>query len=101
MRTALFALLLAFAGPGSAQYRDRIIFLATDLVPWCRDAAQAQYIARNITPYNWTASYHDSSNVLYVDGKLRIHDADVEVHCRLASGSPIEYGTIEINDPNL
>jgi hypothetical protein len=101
MRNVLIVLLLASATPASAQYRDVIIYQASDLVPWCRDAAQARYVARNITPYNWTASYHDRSNILYVDGKLRVHDSDVEVHCRLASGSPLEFATVEINDPGL
>ena len=92
--------LLSFSATAQDQQR-RIIYKASDLASWCRDEAQARYIAKNITPYNWSASYHDSANILYVDGKLRVHDNDVEVHCRLASGARLEYGVIEINDPGL
>jgi hypothetical protein len=100
MRTVIFSIVLlssSFQAP--AHDRDRVIFQASELVPWCREEAEARYIAQNITPYNWTASYHDSSNVLYVDGKLRVHDTDVDVHCRIASGARMEYGVIEITDP--
>ena len=93
------ALLLVLAPPTIAHDHHRVIYQASELVPWCRDEAQARYIARNITPYNWTASYHDSANVLYVDGKLRVQERDVDVHCRIASGARLEYGVVEINDP--
>jgi len=96
----LLAVFSSFAAVAHDQ-NHRIVYQASDLVSWCRDEAQARYVARNITPYNWTASYHDRSNILYVDGRLRVHDTDVDVHCRLASGARLEYGVIEINDPAL
>lgn len=96
----LLAVFSSFAAVAHDQ-DHRIVYQASDLVSWCRDEAQARYVARNITPYNWTASYHDRSNILYVDGRLRVHDTDVDVHCRLASGARLEYGVIEINDPAL
>lgn len=79
---------------------DRTINQASELVPWCRSEAESRYIARNITPYQWTASYHDSSNVLYVEGKLRVHGDDVAVRCRIARGAREGYAVIEIDDPN-
>ena len=77
-----------------------VISQASDLVPWCKAEAEARYVAKNITPYNWTASYHQSSNVLYVDGKLRAAGEDVTVHCRIVSGARDEYATIEIDESN-
>ena len=97
-------MLLAASLPFAASAHDqehRVVYQASDLVPWCRDEATARYVGRNITPYNWTASYHDRSNILYVDGRLRVHDSDVDVHCRLASGARLEYAVIEIDDPAL
>ena len=100
----ILIILLAASLPHAASAHDqqhRVVYQASDLVSWCRDEAEARYVARNITPYNWTASYHDRSNILYVDGRLRVHDSDVEVHCRLANGARLEYGAIEIEDPSL
>jgi len=79
-------------------HEHRIISQASDLVPWCKAEAEARYVARNITPYNWSASYHDRGNVLYVDGKLRADGEDVTVHCRIAGGARDEYATIEFDE---
>jgi hypothetical protein len=81
-------------------HEQRGISQASDLVPWCKAEAEARYIAKNITPYNWTASYHERSNVLYVDGKLRADGEDVTVHCRIASGARDECATIQIDESN-
>ena len=105
---ALWAIAALLAGGGSPawaedrdRHHDRTINQASELVAWCRSEAEARYIAKNITPYQWTASYHDDSNVLYVDGKLRVHNDDVVVRCRIARGARVEYGVIEIDDPSL
>ena len=93
--------ILLLTGPTSAFGHGRgIISQANDLVPWCKAEAEARYVARNITPYNWTASYHERGNVLYVDGKLRVDGEDVAVHCRIAGGARDEYATIEIAESN-
>lgn len=90
-----------FANPVHAgdHGHERTIDQASDLVPWCRSEAESRYIARNITPYQWAASYHDSSNVLYVEGRLRVHGDDVAVRCRIARGAREDYAIIEIDDP--
>jgi len=93
--------ILLLTGPTSAfGHEHGIISQASDLVSWCKAEAEARYVARNITPYNWTASYHERGNVLYVDGKLRVDGEDVAVHCRIASGARDEYATIEIAESN-
>jgi hypothetical protein len=101
------AALLVIAGsapPASGDHEshhNRIINQASELVPWCRSEAETRYIAKNITPYQWTASYHDDSNVLYVDGKLRVHGDDVAVRCHIARGARVQYAIIEVDDPSL
>jgi len=95
------AILLLTAAFSAFGHEHSVISQASDLVPWCKSEAEARYVARNITPYNWTASYHEASSILYVDGKLRVHGADVTVRCRMASGAREEYGTIEIGDSSL
>lgn len=81
--------------------QERTIDLASDLVPWCKSEAESRYIARNITPYQWAASYHDRSSVLYVEGRLRVHGDDVTVRCRIARGAREKYAVIEIDDDTL
>lgn len=82
-------------------YHERTINQASELIPWCKSEAESRYIAKNITPYQWSSSYHDKGNVLYVDGSLRVHGDNVAVHCRIARGSRESYATIEIDDPAL
>ena len=95
------AILLSTAALPAFCHEHAVISQASDLVPWCKAEAEARYVAKNITAYNWTASYHDKDNVLYVDGKLRVHGDDVAVRCRIAAGAREEYGTIEIDGSNL
>jgi hypothetical protein len=82
-------------------YRERTIEQASALALWCRSEAESRYIAKDITPYQWTASHHDRHNVLYVEGRLRVHGDDVAVRCRIAKGARERYATIEIDDPSL
>ena len=99
-RMYIFALSL-FALSAFAHEHERVITQASDLESWCKSETEARYIARDITPYQWTASFHDSGNILYVDGKLRVHGDDVTVHCRIARGAREEYGAVEIDDSSL
>jgi len=89
------------AASAFAHDTDRVFNQASELVPWCKSEAEARYIARNITPYQWAASYHERSNVLYVDGRLRVHGDDIAVRCRIARDAREQYGVIEIDDPSL
>jgi hypothetical protein len=93
---AVLALFAALPAVGS---EHRPISQASELVPWCKAEAEAPYVARNITTYQWTASYHESGNILYVDGKLRVHSQDVSVRCSVPRGAVEAYATIQIDDP--
>ena len=86
--------------PGSYRFNDhRPVNQASELALWCRGKAESIYRARNITPYQWTSSYHDYANIFYVSGKLRVHGDDVAVRCRIARGEPEQAALIEIDDP--
>jgi len=80
---------------------ERVFQQASELAPWCKSETEARYIALGFTPYQWASSYHDASNVLYVNGRLRVHDADVVVRCRVARGAREQYAIIEIDDPTM
>lgn len=100
---ALLAPLLSTAPlPASAQghdIRDPIIInQASELVPWCKSEAEAVYIGLGYTPFQWTASYHDYSNHLYVDGRLRVHGEDIDVKCTITRGARVQYINVVIDD---
>ena len=99
-----YALILAASLSTTAvaqEYNEIVFNQASELVPWCKSEAEARYIARGITPFQWTARYYDRSNVLFVEGKLRADGEDVPVNCRVARGARERYATVEIDDPRL
>lgn len=79
----------------------QVIDRASQLVPWCRAEAEERFVAKGLTPYQWSASYHDRGKMLHVSGRLRVEGRDVEVRCRIARGSNDHYATIEIDDDRL
>lgn len=101
MNLAFLAALLLAQQPVPALHPDRIIARASELVTWCRMEAEYRYLARGITPYQWTSSYSDRGNVLYVDGRLRADGRTVEVRCQIARGVPASYASMRIDDPRL
>lgn len=66
---------------------EPLLMNGSDLVPVCRRAAETHYLAQGASVYNWTASYHDRGDGLYVDGRLRANGNTVSVHCSAARGS--------------
>ena len=98
MHTAGLLLYLAVSSLDPYE-REIVIQQASELVPWCKAEVESQYVAQGITTYQWTASYHDRANILYVKGRLRVHDDYVEARCRIAKGERLMYMTVEIDDP--
>src|SRR5688500_15676546 len=101
MKLMTAALTLVLASTASAHAHDRVYNKASELLPLCKAETYALYIAKGITPYQWTASHHSRSNVLYVNGRLRVHGDDVTVRCRVARGAREQYATVEVDDPVL
>ncbi|MFC0154815.1 hypothetical protein ACFFJ4_14685 [Xanthomonas dyei] len=66
---------------------EPLLMNGSDLVPVCRRAAETHYLAQGASVYNWTASYHDRGDGLYVDGRLRANGNTVSVHCSATRGS--------------
>jgi len=96
-------LLLLFAVPAWGHdpddHHDREVHQASELVPWCRQEAEARYIGRGETTHQWSARHSDRGNMLSVEGRLRVEGRDVQVKCRIARGAREQYATIEIDDP--
>jgi hypothetical protein len=110
MRAILYATtLLFFTLPASAQdeaprhphHPEKAYDFESELSIWCEQEARSRYIAKNITPYQWSSRYYNRDNVLYVEGKLRVHNEDVDVRCRVARGAREQYAVIDIDDPIL
>ena len=97
----LVPLLLSGPAAAYAPAYERTIHRASELAPWCRDEAESRYIAKGLTPYQWTASHHDRNGVLHVKGSLRVDGETIEVRCRIAQGARERYATVEIDDPRL
>ncbi len=94
----LFLLALPVSAHGDGDIdEERVISLASQLAPWCRDEAEAIVIGRGGTPYQWTASYRDRGDRLQVDGRLRVDGEDVAVRCRIARGARERYASIEFD----
>ncbi|WP_372469976.1 hypothetical protein ABQY74_019345 [Xanthomonas sp. WHRI 7064] len=95
-RRLLYSLVVAMTGVISAQAvaqnvvqytPEPLLMNGSDLVPVCRRAAETHYLAQGASIYNWTASYHDRGDGLYVDGRLRANGNTVSVHCSAARGA--------------
>jgi hypothetical protein len=105
MRQILFpSLLLAAAAAAHAHEpdvyeRERIVSVASELLPLCRQEAEAHYIGMGEQVYQWTGFYHDYADTLYADGKLRVDGRDVKVHCRIPRNARERYMTMELVDP--
>ncbi len=78
--------------------QDRLLLSESDLNIWCQQEARAHFVARNVTPYQWTSRYYNRSNVLYVEGTLRAGGKDVEVRCQAPNGVRERDASIEIKD---
>ncbi|WP_431793174.1 hypothetical protein [Xanthomonas oryzae] len=77
---------------------EPLLMNGSDLVPVCQRAAENHYLAQGASISNWTASYHDRGNGLYVDGRLRVNGNTASVHCTAARGSRERELTMKINE---
>lgn len=95
----LAALPALASDPAAYDPYEREINQASELVPWCRQEAEARFVGRGERTYQWSASYSDRGNTLSVEGRLRVEGRDVTVNCRIARGARERYATIDIQDP--
>ncbi|QEO99521.1 hypothetical protein [Xanthomonas oryzae] len=77
---------------------EPLLMNGSDLVPVCQRAAENHYLAQGASISNWTASYHDRGNGLYVDGRLCVNGNTASVHCTDARGSREGELTMKIDE---
>jgi hypothetical protein len=86
----------AIAGDGNVP-----ILNTSELQDWCRYKSADHFIAQDITPYNWSASWWTKINVLHVKGEWKVNNKKQVVKCRVLSGAERKYAIIEMPSQNL
>ena len=87
--------------PHDPHHGHAVIERASELVPWCRAEAERRFVAKGLTPYQWSASYHDRGKMLNVTGRLRVEGRDVDVRCSVVRGAREYDASIQIDDDRL
>ncbi len=107
MRLILSSLLLlvplaaSAAGEPAQIVQERTFQRASELVPWCREEAEARYVGLGRDVYGWASSYSDRADTLTVTGTLRVSGGEVAVTCRSARGARESYAAIDFDEARL
>lgn len=81
---------------GAVEEMDEPINDAAELRDWCKAESEAEFVAKDVTPYNWSASRWQDGNILLVKGYWRIESDDVMVECRIVKGARRKYAVYEV-----
>lgn len=95
IKSIIFFLFILFAVPVLAHEEDLPINSSSELREWCREESEAYFVGKGVTPYNWSASYWDKGNTLFVKGNWRVDGKDIIVECRIAKGAKRKYANLE------
>lgn len=95
---ALAVLAIAAGAPAMADREGPPFNSATELRDWCRQESEEAFIAKGVTPYNWTASYFDQGNVLMVKGRWRVNSSFATVECSVQRGAGPRYASMSIQE---
>lgn len=93
---AYLTLILAALGADAHEEEDEPIESASGLREWCKAESEAYFVAEGVTPYNWSASWHEEGNTLIVDGEWRVGSDQVAVTCRVMKGARKKNAVYEI-----
>ena len=85
-----------FADDGNEPIRS-----TAELQQWCKYKSADHYVAQDITPFNWSASWWIKSNVLHVKGEWKVNNKKQQVNCRVLKGAARKYAVIEMPSQNL
>jgi hypothetical protein len=98
MRLTLLCLLLSAPLGGISADDELQLPLATgaDLLEWCKVESEAEFAARGLTAYNWTARHVERGNTLTVHGSWRVDGTRHAVECRVAKGARREHASLQI-----
>ena len=92
----LFCLLVVFVSVATWADDDDIpIDSSSQLREWCKAETEAHFVAQDITPHNWSASWWEEGNILMVEGSWLVGNDHVVVKCRVAKGAKTKYAIYE------
>ncbi len=74
---------------------------SSDLKEWCKNKSAEHFIARDITPYNWSVSWQTKGNILHVKGHWKIDGIRQVVKCRILKGAERKYAVMEMPSQTL
>jgi hypothetical protein len=77
-------------------HEEKIINTSQELKDWCKNESSMYYLAQDITPYNWTASWWIDGDVLHVRGTWNINDKDTTIKCSVRRGVSEKYAIWKI-----
>jgi hypothetical protein len=72
-------------------YVEKIINTTAELKSWCKNESSMYYLAQDITPYNWTASWWNEGNFLFVKGTWKIDKEEQTIQCSIRRGVTEKY----------
>lgn len=96
MKRVAYALLVITSFSAVAHDEDAPINDTAELLDWCKAESEPYFLANDVTPYNWTASWWSEGNTLHVKGGWRIDEGDVIVDCRIVKGAKRKYAVYRI-----
>ena len=76
--------------------KESIINKGKTLQKWCKNKSAQHFIAKDITPYNWTSSHWEKDNYLFVKGYWKANNSTHVINCRIKKGIAEKYTTIDI-----
>ena len=101
MKRLAYLVLMLLPPLAYAHDEDIPINDTSELLKWCKTETEDYYLAKGITPYNWTASWREEGNTLLVKGRVRVESEDVSIECRISTGAKKQYMVFEIKNEGL
>jgi len=91
MKVILATYLLLFSSPLLAHDEEIPINNTSELKLWCKNKSSEYFLAQDITPYNWTASWWSEGNFLHVKGSWKIGTKEHIIKCSIRKGVAEKY----------
>ncbi len=63
---------------------------------WCKKRSFGYFRDKELTPYNWTASWWDEGSFIVVKGEWRVERERVQVTCRAERGQTLRQAVMEV-----
>lgn len=96
MKTLVVIYIMLFA-VSSYAYGEEIQFnTSADLKSWCKNESAEYFLAKDKTPFNWSASEWNEGNIINVKGSWKVGVVEFVVKCRVRKGLQEKQAVISI-----